>query len=341
MMRKKHMLAKLDTSLILGEGFRVTRSKHEFNPHVIQPEVLTTLKVQSEWLLREGHRISEAAWADAVEEDTEVLDMAVQLDTSHPLFTPMSTTLKPLEGLLRPVNLQPQAKCPQYIPNMALMAAARRKVKGYYCARIRHVEQYATVQQQLGMGLKAVAIQKGIETQSRASMCTFVGPGATAWTGSRAPVPYPKIYSVSDVLALSGLQYVEWDARMPNILMNCSFKPTKAFNFRSMLNDCAGVTMTPSLLGIAMVKYRNTTIQYYKLCWGLRKLIVWHTSWIVHCLLTNLTEILLGIEGLQLKRVFKDCCYAASQLNFAWVATNPHLDFMNAFFLCCGIWNGG
>ncbi|KAJ3925328.1 MAG: hypothetical protein NXY57DRAFT_1044198 [Lentinula lateritia] len=174
-MRKKRMLAELDTSLILGEGFHVTRSKHEFNPHVIQPEVLTTLKVQSEWLLHEGHRISKAAWADAVEEDTEVFDTAVQLDTSLPLSTPMSTTFKLLEGLLRPVDLQPHAKRPRYIPNMALMAAARRK--------------RATIQQQLGTGLKAVAIRKGIETQSRASICTFVGPGATAWTGSRAPGP--------------------------------------------------------------------------------------------------------------------------------------------------------
>ncbi|KAJ3859382.1 hypothetical protein EV359DRAFT_86477 [Lentinula novae-zelandiae] len=182
-MRKKHMLAELDTSLILGEGdpdlgdaesvygspvctirptayhrfcFRVTRSKREFNPHVIQPEVLTTLKVQSEWLLREGHRISEAAWADAVEEDTEVFDTAVRLDTSLPLSTPTPTTLKPLEGLLRPVDLQPQAKHPRYIPNMALTAAARRKVKGHH---------RATIQQQLGTGLKAVAIRKGIETQ--------------------------------------------------------------------------------------------------------------------------------------------------------------------------------
>ncbi|KAJ3913716.1 hypothetical protein F5877DRAFT_51850 [Lentinula edodes] len=61
----------------------------------------------------------------------------------------------------------------------------------------------------------------------------------------------------------------------------------------------------------------------------------------VHRLLTNLTEVLLGIEGLRLKRVFKDCCYAASQLNFSRAATDPHLDFMNAFFLCCSIWNGG
>ncbi|KAJ4477075.1 hypothetical protein C8R41DRAFT_923097 [Lentinula lateritia] len=162
-MRKKRMLAELDTSLILGEGdpdlgdaesmygspictirptayrrfcFHVTRSKHEFNPHVIQPEVLTTLKVQSEWLLHEGHRISKAAWADAVEEDTEVFDTAVQLDTSLPLSTPMSTTFKLLEGLLRPVDLQPHAKRPRYIPNMALMAAARRKVKGHHRARI-------------------------------------------------------------------------------------------------------------------------------------------------------------------------------------------------------------
>lgn len=61
----------------------------------------------------------------------------------------------------------------------------------------------------------------------------------------------------------------------------------------------------------------------------------------IHCLLTNLMEILLSMEGLHLKRPFKRCCYAASQLNFSRASTDPHLDFMNAFFLCCGIWNGG
>ncbi|KAJ3934381.1 MAG: hypothetical protein NXY57DRAFT_890251 [Lentinula lateritia] len=61
----------------------------------------------------------------------------------------------------------------------------------------------------------------------------------------------------------------------------------------------------------------------------------------IHRLLTNLTEVLMGMGELHLKRPFKRCCYAASQLNFTRASTDPHLDFMNAFFLCCGIWNGG
>lgn len=96
---------------------------------------------------------------------------------------------------------------------MALTAAAQKKIKDRYRAWGRRAEKRAAVQQQLGTGLKAIAIRKGVETQLRASVCTFIGPGATVWTGSRAPVPYPKIHAVSDVLALSGLQYVEWDAR--------------------------------------------------------------------------------------------------------------------------------
>ncbi|KAJ3897249.1 hypothetical protein F5879DRAFT_996333 [Lentinula edodes] len=319
-MGKKHMLAKLDTSLILGEGFRITRSKREFNPHVIQPEVLTTLRVQSEWLLRKGHQISEAAWADAVEEDTEVLD------TSLPLFTPMSTTLKPLEGLLRPVDLQLQAKCPQYIPNMALTAAAQRKVKGHHRAQ----------------------------------------SSATAWTGSRVPVPYPKIYSISDVLALSGLQYVEWDARLYKsedrlhwvALLGYSGDGTSWLKNAKRLDELL-LQAHQSLqfpkhaqqprrgdYDSLSVGYSHGQDQLHPMNFAVSK----HNHPILQALLGSpeinrvacfMDQILLGIEGLQLKQVFKDCCYAASQLNFSWAATDPHLDFMNAFFLCCGIWNGG
>ncbi|GAW09505.1 hypothetical protein LENED_011663 [Lentinula edodes] len=95
-MRKKRMLAELDTSLILGEGLRTTRSKREFNPHTIQPKILMVLKVESERLLREGHRISKAAWKDGVEEDTELLDVAVWSDASPP---PLSQSQLPSSRL--------------------------------------------------------------------------------------------------------------------------------------------------------------------------------------------------------------------------------------------------
>ncbi|KIK64790.1 hypothetical protein GYMLUDRAFT_160890, partial [Collybiopsis luxurians FD-317 M1] len=42
-----------------------------------------------------------------------------------------------------------------------------------------------------------------------------------------------------------------------------------------------------------------------------------------------------------LRHNFKGCCFAASQLNFSKSSTNPHADFMNVFFLVCGIWNCG
>ncbi|KAJ3884620.1 hypothetical protein GG344DRAFT_83769 [Lentinula edodes] len=226
-MRMKRMLAELDALLILGEGspdlgdaesvygtpilaiplpltagFRITRSKHEFNPHVVQPEALTVLKVKSEWLLREGHQISEAAWEDGIEEDTKVLDTMVRPDVLPPLFTPMSAILKPLEGLLRPVSLQPPAKRPRYSPDMALTAAARKRIKNCYWARSQRAEKRAAVKQQLGTGLKAIAIRKGVETQSQASVCKFVGPGATAWTGSCAIVPYPVMKYVAPIIFL-------------------------------------------------------------------------------------------------------------------------------------------
>ncbi|KAJ3898153.1 hypothetical protein F5879DRAFT_812994 [Lentinula edodes] len=86
-----------------------------------------------------------------------------------------------------------------------------------------------------------------------------------------------------------------------------------------------GLLESPEIIRVARFMDRNLELYFPK----------------VHRLLTNLTEILLGIEGLHLNRVFKDCCYAASQLNFSRAATDPHLDFMNAFFLCCGVWNGG
>ncbi|KAJ3871351.1 hypothetical protein F5051DRAFT_446310 [Lentinula edodes] len=235
-MRKKRMLAELDLPLAVGEGdpdlgdaegaqahhaqcqatptlgtlrtcmvasnrsrLRVTRSNREFNPHVIKPEILTIIGVQSEQLLREGCRISNAAWEEGVEEDTELLDTTVQLDLAAPFSTPVMAIFKPLEELLRPVDLQPRAKHPrlEYVPNMELTAAERKKIKDHHRSRNLWAKK-----------------RSAIQTKSKASICSFVGPCATAWTGSRAPVPYPKIHSVLDVLALSGLQYVEWDARV-------------------------------------------------------------------------------------------------------------------------------
>ncbi|KAF9039581.1 hypothetical protein BDP27DRAFT_1244790 [Rhodocollybia butyracea] len=61
----------------------------------------------------------------------------------------------------------------------------------------------------------------------------------------------------------------------------------------------------------------------------------------VHRLLTNLTRILQNTPGLQLKHNFPGSCFAASQYNFTNAATGNHIDFMNGFFLCCAIWNGG
>lgn len=96
---------------------------------------------------------------------------------------------------------------------MELTAAEQKKIKDHHCSCNLRAKKCGAIQQQLRTDLKAVAIQKGAQTKSEASICSFVGPCATAWTGSHAPVPYPKIHSVLDVLALSGLQYVEWDAR--------------------------------------------------------------------------------------------------------------------------------
>ncbi|KAF9061994.1 hypothetical protein BDP27DRAFT_308608 [Rhodocollybia butyracea] len=61
----------------------------------------------------------------------------------------------------------------------------------------------------------------------------------------------------------------------------------------------------------------------------------------VHRLLTNLTRILQNTPSLQLKHNFPGSCFAASQYNFTNAATGNHIDFMDGFFLCCAIWNGG
>lgn len=191
-------------------GLRLTRSKREFNPHVLQTEVLTLLKVDSGSLLCNGSSISEAAWQSGVEEDFEQLDAG---GLARRFSAPSSAVLQPLEGLLTPVDLLPPRKRTRYVPELGLSTAERKKLKDRHRARDKRAQARAEVQKSLHTNLKSVALRKAAETKAAAVVCDFAGPSATAWTGSRAAVPYPKVHSVLDVLALSGLKYVEWDGR--------------------------------------------------------------------------------------------------------------------------------
>lgn len=189
----------------LSLGLRLTRSQREFNPHILRSKVLTLLKVDSGFLLSNGHAASEAAWEGGVVEDFEQLDAGGSL---HSFSAPASVILQPLEDLLKLVDLLPPCKRARYTVEPGLSAAERKKLKDRRRARDKHAKARAEVQKSLQTNLKSVALRK-----AAAVKCNFAGPDTTAWTGSRAAVPYPKVYLVLDALALSGLKYIEWDGR--------------------------------------------------------------------------------------------------------------------------------
>lgn len=171
---------------------------------------MTLLKIDSGSLLSNGNSISEAAWEGGVEEDFERFDVG---ESVREFSMSCSAVLQPLEGLLEPVSLLPPRKRPRYTADMSLSAVRRKKLKDHYRAREKRAQARAGVQNMLQTNLKSVALRKAAETKAAAVMCSFAGPDTTAWTGFRGAVPYPKVYSVPDVLALSGLRYIEWDGR--------------------------------------------------------------------------------------------------------------------------------
>lgn len=161
-------------------------------------------------MLQEGYQISEQAWEEGEEDEFEVITATSNVFSSQV----RGCTFNPLSQLLVALPQNTPRACSPYVPDMDLSSQERRKAKDCHRAHCKRAGARSVVQAASGTTLKAIAIKKCNATKMLALAAEFletVRPGG--WTGGQLRTVYPMVLSVADVLKISGLRLISWDAK--------------------------------------------------------------------------------------------------------------------------------
>ncbi|KAF9060753.1 hypothetical protein BDP27DRAFT_1429696 [Rhodocollybia butyracea] len=162
----------------------------------------------------DGYNQSEEAWEAGEEDDFEVLPASSLTLAQSCIFNPLSQLLVAL-----PAYRTPSRVPSTYVVDMTLSAKERKKAKDHHRACHWRAEECGAVQAASGVYMKGVAIKKCDATKALALVAKYlesVRPGG--WTGSQSCASYPTILSVTDVLKISSLRLVPWDAKCSRLI---------------------------------------------------------------------------------------------------------------------------